>query len=155
MENYFVCSLNCTQCDPLHSPLFIPILNSQFFALRSPTFSLHSLTLMKSLFSTSSTISSSSSISTNKFLARLIQKTPILQDASLSRCYNCGTVGHRSSECTATSIRKACFNCGSAGHISRECKEILKPVYCFRCRTAGHYSNECQEKVADWTVGLH
>lgn len=128
---------------------------SSIFPLAFPYSHCPTLTLMKSAFSTSasSTISTASTISSNKFLARLIQKTPILQDASLSRCYNCGTVGHRSSECTATSIRKACFNCGSAGHISRECKEIAKPVYCFRCRTAGHYSNECQEKVADWTVG--
>lgn len=39
-----------------------------------------------------------------------------------TRCYNCGTKGHRSTDCSSKSKGAKCFNCNEFGHKANECK---------------------------------
>lgn len=39
------------------------------------------------------------------------------------RCYNCGTMGHKSTDCTSKSKGTKCFNCNEFGHKASECKK--------------------------------
>jgi len=39
------------------------------------------------------------------------------------RCYNCGALGHRSTECESKSKGMKCFNCNEFGHKASDCKK--------------------------------
>jgi len=38
-------------------------------------------------------------------------------------CYNCGALGHRSTECESKSKGLKCFNCNEFGHKAFDCKK--------------------------------
>lgn len=57
----------------------------------------------------------------NKFTnANTNKKTKLKEDI---RCYNCGILGHRSTECNLKSKGMKCFNCNEFGHKAPDCKK--------------------------------
>jgi predicted aspartyl protease len=61
------------------------------------------------------------------------------------RCYNCGILGHKQSEC-----RKPCGKCGRTGHKKYQCRDNDKKgddngddVVCYNCGQSGHMKREC------------
>lgn len=56
-----------------------------------------------------------------------------------TKCYNCGKVGHISTECTNATVFKPCWLCGLRGHPAFRCTREL----CFRCMKEGHQSRDC------------
>ena len=55
------------------------------------------------------------------------------------KCFKCGGVGHRESECRRD-LRK-CSNCGGVGHVVADCKRQV--VKCYNCGEPGHISSRC------------
>ena len=37
------------------------------------------------------------------------------------RCFNCGKIGHISTDCPKPAGNKSCYNCGLEGHIAKHC----------------------------------
>jgi len=37
------------------------------------------------------------------------------------RCFNCGKIGHISTDCPKPAGNKSCYNCGLEGHIAKDC----------------------------------
>lgn len=70
-----------------------------------------------------------------------------------SKCFNCGKVGHASSECKQRpSGSTACYHCGSEDHKGRDCpdapaKTEFDPsqARCYNCGKSGHLSRDCTE----------
>ena len=62
---------------------------------------------------------------------------------STMTCWNCGEIGHSSSECRK-GIKRNCYSCGREGHISRECQESTRKFKsCWACKEEGHTRDEC------------
>ena len=71
-----------------------------------------------------------------------------------SKCFNCGKVGHASSECKQRpSGSTACYHCGKEGHKGRDCPDApaqadFDPAQarCYSCGKTGHLSRDCAEQ---------
>ncbi|GAX74639.1 hypothetical protein CEUSTIGMA_g2087.t1 [Chlamydomonas eustigma] len=90
-------------------------------------------------------------------MTRLIRQPRYFDDVTLDvnlsgRCFNCGKVGHRVSECTFAAREKPCYLCAQFGHEARACPAEL----CFRCGRPGHKSRDCpnSSKVSSWEMGV-
>lgn len=55
------------------------------------------------------------------------------------KCFKCGGVGHRVSECQTD--MKRCFKCGKSGHVVADYK--ANGPTCFNCGEQGHISTNC------------
>ncbi|KAH0885737.1 hypothetical protein HID58_061833, partial [Brassica napus] len=57
---------------------------------------------------------------------RTVRKKPDTNDSESRKCFNCGKIGHKSSECfgkkhgsfQSNSYNPTCYTCGKKGHIS-------------------------------------
>ena len=70
-----------------------------------------------------------------------------------SKCFNCGKIGHASSECKVRpSGSTACYFCGKEGHQSKDCPDAPAKVAfdpagarCYGCGKIGHLSRDCPD----------
>lgn len=69
--------------------------------------------------------------------------------ANSIKCFKCGVLGHRASECTAMT----CYKCGKDGHRDNECNII--GLVCYNYGGYGHISANCQKpkKIHDVKAG--
>lgn len=50
-----------------------------------------------------------------------VKKTEEKEQDPVTRCYNCGAKGHRSTDCKKKDLGKKCFKCQKFGHIATQC----------------------------------
>ena len=62
------------------------------------------------------------------------------------KCFKCGRMGHRQSECRSMGQRqetRTCRNCGKQGHIQRDCRSAQNVRKCENCGKGNHTTEQC------------
>jgi hypothetical protein len=77
--------------------------------------------------------------------------TRYFSDGDIStKCFNCGQVGHKQTDCANPAAMAPCHLCAGNDHDAIDCQNIT----CFRCGNFGHHSKKCRQAYSAMRLAL-